>query len=210
MNLRPNPLTPFPTREGGSKESQIFVTKSREGRGGAYDPPLLPFLFCPLWLPEVWGFGFAGFGRHGLRAGASRSLLTDGPVLADGRIEFACAEFASQLRNRGVTPVFWGMAQLGILRQPFPDPLLKGEGTRRRHLFAPFPRPAGEGVIGGRAALVGQPFVKGRLVGTVCPPDGGFARALPGIHATPLGPGESPVCTPATSLGLIPRSTNKG
>ena len=103
-------------------------------------PPLFLSFLTLLAALGSWGFGFAGFGRHGLRAGASRSLLTDGPVLADGRIEFACAEFASQLRNRGVTPVFWGMAQLGILS------------------LAPFPRPAGEGVIGGRAALVGQPY----------------------------------------------------
>jgi hypothetical protein len=98
---------------------------------------------------------------YGLRAGASRSLLTAGPGLPldhardepDGRIEFACAEFASQLQNRGVTPVFWGPAPPGILRQPLsldyardkPDPLLKGEGTRRKYLFVPLPRPDGGG-----------------------------------------------------------------
>jgi len=86
----------------------------------------------------------------------------------DGRIELACAGFASQLRNRGVTPVFWGSAQPGILRQPLPDPLLKGEGTRgsrfhseRGAKMQPLPNPLRHGEGKGSAYLSPCPALTG-------------------------------------------------
>jgi|GEM_PF-4422279 len=56
-------------------------------------------------------------------------------------------------------------------------------------VFRPFPPCKGKGLVSRRNGP--------------CTVGGGF-------RVSPFDPGEEPVCTPATSPGLIPRSTNKG
>ena len=69
-NPPPGTSSPSPLSTGGQKArgGQKDHFKGREGRSVRLHP--FSFPLCPLWLPEVWGSGSAGFGRHG-KGGAS-------------------------------------------------------------------------------------------------------------------------------------------
>ena len=178
MNLRPNPL---PDAGRGNEENQIVVTKSREGRSGAYASAPFSFPFWPLWLPEAGGSGSAGFGRHG-KGGASslrwdlfRFLFCSLQVLKDS---------AWGVTGRGFyTGRFWP-----TLLGPPGRPAFLSRGERFEAL-----------------RLCAGPTAFARVV---VPSGCLWTDRITSCYA--FGPWREPVCTPAPSPRLIPRSTNEG